>query len=82
MLPGYPAGVAATSPPYPTPRGAIPWGHPLDDHFRKAHVAMVGEVRRASRAGGTTGVGVVPLIHYPLAGGRKFEDNLGRMCGT
>ena len=21
-------GVAATSPPYPTPRGAIPWGHP------------------------------------------------------
>ena len=28
MLPGYPAGVAATSPPYPTPRGAIPWGHP------------------------------------------------------
>ena len=26
MLPGYPAGVAATSPPYPTPRGAIPWG--------------------------------------------------------
>src|SRR5271165_5041008 len=28
MLPGYPAGMAATSPPYPTPRGAIPWGHP------------------------------------------------------
>ena len=28
MLPGYPAGVAATSPPYPTPRGAFPWGHP------------------------------------------------------
>jgi hypothetical protein len=28
MLPGYPAGVAATSPPYPTPREAIPWGHP------------------------------------------------------
>ena len=28
MLPDYPAGVAATSPPYPTPRGAIPWGHP------------------------------------------------------
>ena len=25
MLPGYPAGVAATSPPYPTLRGAIPW---------------------------------------------------------
>ena len=21
-------GVAATSPPYPTPRGAIPWGDP------------------------------------------------------
>ena len=21
-------GVAATSPPYPTPGGAIPWGHP------------------------------------------------------
>ncbi|MGZ6031234.1 MAG: hypothetical protein ACXWNS_05715, partial [Isosphaeraceae bacterium] len=28
MLPGYPAGVAATSPPYATLRGAIPWGHP------------------------------------------------------
>src|SRR5271157_1372930 len=28
MLPGYPAGMAATSPPYPIPRGAIPWGHP------------------------------------------------------
>jgi len=28
MLPGYPARMAATSPPYPTPRGAIPWGHP------------------------------------------------------
>ncbi len=28
MLPGYPAGMAATSPPYPIPRGAIAWGHP------------------------------------------------------
>ena len=44
-------------------------GAGLDDHFRKSRVAMVGEVRRASRAGGTTGVGVVPLIHCPLAGG-------------
>ena len=24
-------GVAATSPPYPTPRGAIPWGHPAQN---------------------------------------------------
>ena len=28
MLPGYPAGVAVTPPPYPTPGGAIPQGDP------------------------------------------------------
>ena len=44
-------------------------GGGLDNHFRKSRVVMVGEVRRASRAGGTTGIGVVPLIHYPLTGG-------------
>jgi len=44
-------------------------GAGLDDHFRKSRVVMVGEVCRASRAGGTTGVGVVPLIHCRLTGG-------------
>ena len=34
MLPGYPAGMAATSPPYPIPRGAIPWGHPARELAR------------------------------------------------
>ena len=29
-------GVAATSPPYPTPRGAIPWGHPARNLSRPA----------------------------------------------
>jgi hypothetical protein len=44
-------------------------GAGLDDHYRKSRVAILGEVRRASRAGGTTGVGVVPLIPCPLTGG-------------
>jgi hypothetical protein len=43
----------------------------LDDHFRKSRVAIVEEVRRASRAGGTTGVGVVPLIRCPRTGGGR-----------
>lgn len=57
-------------------------GAGLGDHSRKSRVAAVGEFRRARRAGGTTSLGVVPLIHYPMAGGRIFEDYVGRMCGT
>jgi hypothetical protein len=36
-------------------------------------VAVVGEVRRASRAEGTMVVGVIPLIHCPLAGGAEIR---------
>ena len=36
MLPGYPAGVAATSPPYPTPRA--PGSNPLGDSARNPSV--------------------------------------------
>ncbi len=57
-------------------------GAGLGDHNRKSRVAAVGETRRAQRAGGTTSLGVVPLIRYPMAGGRIFEDYVGRMCGT
>ena len=46
MLPGYPAGVAATSPPYPTPRGVIPWGDPACTH----KLFVVGWVRAVQPA--------------------------------
>jgi len=48
-------------------------GAGLDDHFGKSRVAVVGEVRRASRAEGTMVVGVIPLIHCPLAGGAEIR---------
>ena len=57
-------------------------GAGFGDHSRKSCVAAVREFRRPPRAGGTTSLGVVPLIHFPMAGGRIFEDYVGRMCGT
>ena len=58
MLPGYPAGVAATSPPYPTPGGAIPWGDPARNCRKVAVDADKHEGGRShgrGRNGGTKG---------------------------
>src|SRR5271166_1414173 len=53
MLPGYPAGVAATSPPYPTPRGAIPWGHPARNYGRPRSTAVASAPLGGAAVGGS-----------------------------
>ena len=41
-------GVAATSPPYPTPRGAIPWGHPARNSPGTPHAVLLAGHASAS----------------------------------
>ena len=42
-------GVAATSPPYPTPRGAIPWGHPARNCLELPVPGTAEDARRHPR---------------------------------